>query len=213
MGKTQGETEENHLSGGQEADRCGAESAVGESEACCHSAVVKKPTRSHRCTLSVDFAECLDEHAFFCETNPPTAWRLFAGYFSSRSCASTNSIPARRARIRRERPAASRLWAAAPTTRTRRTNHLYRQRIEAARGNRSGRNSFTGEGLYRISRSAPGRVADQNSASTENNPGSGPNEVQWQIPFDARESIGWCSRPRRRNQELLKSVLRRLGVI
>ena len=35
-------------------------------------------------------------------------------------------------------------------------------------------------------------MADENSAFTEKNPGSGPNEVQWQIPFDARKSIGWA---------------------
>lgn len=32
----------------------------------------------------------------------------------------------------------------------------------------------------------------KNSAFTEKHPGSGPNEVQWQIPFDAREGVGWA---------------------
>jgi hypothetical protein len=34
-------------------------------------------------------------------------------------------------------------------------------------------------------------VADQNFAFTEKDPGRHPNEVQWQIPFDAGKNIGW----------------------
>jgi hypothetical protein len=35
-------------------------------------------------------------------------------------------------------------------------------------------------------------VADQNPAYLKENSDSGPHEVQRQIPFDARESIGWA---------------------
>jgi hypothetical protein len=33
-------------------------------------------------------------------------------------------------------------------------------------------------------------VADADSACTEENPDRGPNEVQWQIPFDAAAGVG-----------------------
>jgi hypothetical protein len=35
-------------------------------------------------------------------------------------------------------------------------------------------------------------VADQDSTGTEENPGSSPDEIPRQIPFDARKNIGWA---------------------
>jgi hypothetical protein len=83
-------------------------------------------------------------------------------------------------------------WAAAPTTRTGRTNHLHRQRIEPTGRNRSGNNSFTRGRFYRISRPAPWRVADENSADLAEDPDSNLKEIQWEIPFDAAANDYWA---------------------
>jgi hypothetical protein len=75
-----------------------------------------------------------------------------------------------------------------------------------ARRNRSRRNSLTRECLHRISRPLTRRVADQN-----------PVEALMRFSDRSRSmllrTMAGRSRPRRRNQELLKSILHRLGVI
>src|SRR2546426_762180 len=74
-------------------------------------------------------------------------------------------------------------WAAPPSTRPGRPNHLHRQGIESAGRNRSRHNSLTRECLYRISRPPARRMADQNSARAEENLAKSPNEIQRSVPF------------------------------